>query len=184
MKISKRLFLILAIGALPLYLMAQVPAKSKAWEPLLFLIGEWRGEGIADSTSGEYTRSYQFVLGNRFIEVKNRSVFPPSAQNSQGEIHEDHGFLSYDKSDKKFIMRQFHIEGFVNQYRLDSISPDGLKIVFITEAIENIPAGWKAKESYEVISNDEFIETFELAAPGKAFEVYSKVRLKRVVPQQ
>jgi hypothetical protein len=164
MKISKRLFLILAIGALPLYLMAQVPAKSKAWEPLLFLIGEWRGEGIADST--------------------NRSVFPPSAQNSQGEIHEDHGFLSYDKSDKKFIMRQFHIEGFVNQYRLDSISPDGLKIVFITEAIENIPAGWKAKESYEVISNDEFIETFELAAPGKAFEVYSKVRLKRVVPQQ
>ena len=38
------------------------------------------------------------------------------------------------------MLRQFHIEGFVNQYKLESISADGKTIVFISEAIENIPA--------------------------------------------
>jgi len=71
------------------------------------------------------------------------------------------------------------MEGFVNQYKLDSISKDGRTIVFTTEAIENIPNGWKAKETYQLINENEFIETFELAEPDKPFEVYSKVTMKR-----
>ena len=35
-------------------------------------------------------------------------------------------------------------------------------------------------QSYEFISNDEFIETFELAPAGKPFEVYSRNHFKRV----
>jgi hypothetical protein len=35
------------------------------------------------------------------------------------------------------------------------------------------------KEAYRVISADELVETFSLAAPGKDFEVYSETRLKR-----
>lgn len=60
-------------------------------------------------------------------------------------------------------MRQFHIEGFVNQYKLDSISPDKKTIVFISENIENIPAGWRAKENCDLTRDNEFTETFELA---------------------
>jgi hypothetical protein len=52
--------------------------------------------------------------------------------------------------------------------------------IFVSESIENIPSGWRAKESYQVISPDEFIETFELAEPGKDFEVYTSCHLKRV----
>jgi len=52
--------------------------------------------------------------------------------------------------------------------------------VFETEALENVPAGWKAREIYEVVSPDEFVETFELASAGGAYEVYSKARFKRV----
>jgi len=51
--------------------------------------------------------------------------------------------------------------------------------VFISESIENIPAGFLAKETYHIINNDEFTETFELAEPGKEFELYSKAVLKR-----
>jgi len=95
-------------------------------------------------------------------------------------VHEDRGFISYDKSRKTFVLRQFHSEGFVNQFKIESISPDGKTIVFISESIENIPAGFRAKETCQIISENEFIETFELAEPGKDFELYSKAVLKRV----
>ena len=52
-------------------------------------------------------------------------------------------------------------------------------IVFITENIENIAPGWKAKESYQLINDKEFIESFELAEPNKPFEIYSKATLKK-----
>jgi hypothetical protein len=52
--------------------------------------------------------------------------------------------------------------------------------VFESEALENIPVGWKARETYEVISPDEFVETFELASGAGVYEVYSTNRFKRV----
>jgi hypothetical protein len=88
---------------------------------------------------------------------------------------------SYDRTLKKIVLRQFHVEGFVNEYTLDSIAPDGKLLEFTTVRIENIPAGWRAKESLRVLSPDEFVETFSLAPPGKDFAVYSETRLKRVV---
>ena len=73
---------------------------------------------------------------------------------------------------------QFHIEGFVNQYVMDYLAPDGKTIVFTSESIENIPSGWRARESYQVINPDEFIETFELAPLGKDFELYVRSQFK------
>jgi hypothetical protein len=78
-----------------------------------------------------------------------------------------------------FVYRQFHIEGFVNQYFLEYLAPDLQSFSFLSESIENIPAGWRAKETYRVLTPDKFIETFELAAPGKDFEVYTQCHLSR-----
>jgi hypothetical protein len=36
------------------------------------------------------------------------------------------------------------------------------------------------KESYQLISSNEIVETFYLAAPAKEFERYSETRLKRI----
>ncbi len=143
------------------------------WEPLSFLIGKWEGEGSGQAGSGKYERSYQLVLNGRFIHGRNKFTYPPQEQNSNGEVHEDWGFISYDKVRKTFVYRQFHIESFVNQYVMDYLSPNGTEMVFVSESIENIPPGWRAKETYHVISHDEFIETFELAEPDKDFEVYT-----------
>jgi hypothetical protein len=71
------------------------------------------------------------------------------------------------------------VEGFVTHYVAASISEDGKTIVFNSESIENIPAGWRARETYKILSADEFVEVFELAAPGKEFETYSEARLRR-----
>ncbi len=62
---------------------------------------------------------------------------------------------------------------------MDSIAPDGRSFEFVTIRIENIPAGWRAKEAYRVISMDEVEETFWLAGSGKESEVYSRTRLKK-----
>jgi hypothetical protein len=52
-------------------------------------------------------------------------------------------------------------------------------LMFVSEAIENIAPGWRARETYKRVSDAEFVETFELAAPGEKFELYSESRLKR-----
>ena len=41
-----------------------------------------------------------------------------------------------------------------------------------SEATENIAPGWLARETYHILSTDEFKEVLELAAPGKGFELY------------
>ena len=87
---------------------------------------------------------------------------------------------SYDRARETLIFRHFHIEGFVNHYILNELADDSQTFRFITEGIENIPPGWLARETYRVLSPNEFVEVFELAAPGKDFEVYSENRFQRV----
>jgi hypothetical protein len=81
--------------------------------------------------------------------------------------------ISFDKARRKFVLRQFHVEGFVNQYA------GGEDLRFESESIENIPAGYRARETYVFDGDDAFVERFEMAAPGKEFAVYSEARFRR-----
>ena len=157
----------------------QSTAVQNAWEPLKFFVGKWEGTGKGKPGAAKIEREYQFVLNSKYLNVQSRSSYEPQPDNPKGEIHQEWGMISFDKSRKQFVFRQFHVEGFVNQYVTTSISNDGKEIVFTSEGIENIPAGWRARETYKIISPDEFIETFELAGPGKDFEIYSEGRLMR-----
>jgi len=146
---------------------------------LSVLIGRWEGSSEGQPGKGTVRREYTHALDARFIRVVNRSEYPAQEKNPKGEIHEDEGFFSFDRARKKTVLRQFHVEGFVNQYVEDN-SSSPTKFVFVTESIENIPAGWRARETYVINGPDEFEEIFELAENGKPFEIYSRARLKRV----
>src|SRR4030042_587061 len=150
------------------------------WSSIEFFIGTWQCSGAGQPGESQVERSYRLILNGKFLEVKNKSTYPPQSQNPQGEVHEDLGLFSYDKSRKTYVLRQFHVEGFVNQYVMDHLAPDGKTIVFTSESIENIAAGWRARETYQVINSSEFTETFELAAPGKDFELYVRSQFKRL----
>lgn len=163
----------------PLISFSQTAKQDSIWMPLKSFIGQWQGTGEGEPGKGNYERSYMFTLNNNFIEVKNKSTYPPTDKNPKGEVHQDVGYISYDKLRKVFVLRQFHIEGFVNRYKMDSISNDGRKVVFVSEEIENIKPGWRAKETYEFNNENEFVETFELAPPNGQFEVYTKTILHR-----
>jgi hypothetical protein len=143
------------------------------------LLGSWEGDAQGEPGSGKSARDYRFTLNDRFIHVTGRSSYPPQEKNPKGEAHEDVSFVSYDKAAQKLVMRQFHGEGFVNHYVLDSISEDGRTIAFVTVAIENIPSGWRGRETYRIVSDDQFVETFDLAEPGKDFATYSETRFRR-----
>ena len=155
------------------------PDQSDPWKPLRPFIGEWDGDSQGEPGVGKMERRYAFVLRDRFVQVSNKAVYPPQKKNPKGETHEDLGFFGYDRALKKLTYRQFHIEGFVIHYSLESISEDGRSFVFTSTAIENISPGWVGRETYRFLSNDEFIETFALAGPGKEFETYSETRLRR-----
>jgi hypothetical protein len=165
---------------LPGLTFGQLSKQDSVWLPFKSMIGTWTGTSEGEPGKGVYERSYTQVLNKKFIEVRNKSTYAPSPNNPKGEVHEDHGFISFDKSRKTFVLRQFHIEGFVNQYVLESRSADGKTLVFVSESIENIPKGYRARESYQIMNENEFTETFELAEPGEEFKVYSKAVLKRV----
>lgn len=153
--------------------------KPDVWQPFKFFLGAWLGQESGQPGIGKCEREYQFILHGQFLHIRNKSIFEPQEKNPKGEIHEDWGIISFDQTRKKFVLRQFHIEGFVNTYLLDSLASDGKTLVFITENIENSPSGWRAKETYKILNNDEFYEIFELAAPDKEYEIYLEIHFKR-----
>jgi hypothetical protein len=158
---------------------AQPAGADDAFAPIAFMVGRWEGTSEGQPGRATVRRQYERVLNGRFIHVRNRSEYPVQEKNPKGEIHEDEGFFSFDRARKRLVLRQFHVEGFVNQY-VQEPHASSQPVVFTTEAIENIPAGWRARETYVVHGPDEFEEIFELSEPGKPFVVYSRARLRRV----
>jgi hypothetical protein len=154
------------------------PSQDDPLSPIAALVGRWVGTTEGQPGKGTVERQYERVLGSRFIQVRNRSTYPPQEKNPKGEVHEDIGLFSFDSGRKRIVLRQFHTEGFVNQYVL---APDSTadRLVLSTEAIENIPPGWRARETYVLSGRDQLEEIFELAEPAKDFELYSRNRLTR-----
>ncbi len=171
---------VLATALCPALLSAawQSNTSQDALAPVAALVGRWVGTTEGQPGKGTVEREYERVLGSRFIQVHNRSTYPPQEKNPKGEVHEDIGLFSFDSGRKRIVLRQFHTEGFVNQYVLNPDSTSD-RLVLMTEAIENIPAGWRARETYVLSGRDQLEEIFELAEPGKDFELYSRNRLTR-----
>ena len=177
-------FLFVALSAIA----APSPTQQTAVQPsaccdslarLDFLLGRWEGTQEGQPGSGTVTREYTRELNGRFVRAQNRSVYPAQPKNPKGEIHEDVGYFGLDRARKLIVFRQFHVEGFVVQYVWDPAST-GSRIVMTSEAIENIPKGYRARETYVQLGPDELEEIFEMAEPGQDFKVYSRTRLKRV----
>ena len=154
--------------------------QSDSLGQIRFLEGKWEGTATGEPGKGVSTREYRSELNGRFLSARNKSVYEPKSAEAKPEVHEDFGMYSYDRALKKIVLRQFHGEGFVNEYSLDSVSADGKSLEFSTVRIENIAPGWRAREAYRIVSSGEVVETFSLAPPGKEFAVYSETHLKRV----
>ena len=154
-------------------------AQSDPWAPLRAFEGKWEGDTSGKPGKGTTSREYRFELNGKFMFQRDKSQYQPSDPAGKPLLHEDFGVFSYDTSLKKILWRQFHSEGFVNEYALESASEDGKSLEFVTTHIENLP-GFRAKKQYRVVSASDIEETFWLAPPGKELAVYTVAHLKRV----
>lgn len=160
--------------------LAAAAEPAEHWQPLARLIGTWSGTSTGAAGEGRVQRSYAFVMDGRYVQETNTSTYPVQEKNPKGEVHEHWGMFSFDKQRKAVVLRQFHIEGFVNTYRrVDVPANSPAALMFESESFENFNNAWKARETYEFLSDNEFVETFELAAPGQPYKVYSRTTLKR-----
>ena len=167
---SVAMLILLALGAtlFPVLVSAtrQASAPADALASLAPLVGRWSGTTEGQPGNGTVEREYERILNGRFLQVRNRSIYPPQEKNNKGETHEDVGLFSFDSGRKRIVLRQFHTEGFVNQYVLDPGSAPG-RLVLVTEAIENIPAGWRARETYILTGADQLEESSSWRRPAR-----------------
>jgi hypothetical protein len=147
-----------------------------------FLLGSWAGTASGDAGAGTLAREYRLVLDGRFLHERNTTTYPAQEKNPKGEVHDHWSFFSYDRAAERLVLRQFHEEGFVNMYALDAAQSQPGRVVFTSTDFENFDDAWRARETYEILSPDEFVETFELAPPEQRFELYSRSHLRRVSP--
>jgi hypothetical protein len=154
-------------------------SQTDPWAPLRVFEGKWEGPTAGKPGKGSTSREFRFELNERFLSQRDRSVYQREDPAATPLVHEDFGFFSYDTYMKKVVWRQFHSEGLVNEYTLESVSADGKSLEFGTTKIENLP-GFRAKKIYRVLSADEIEETFLVAPPGKDFALYTKAHLTRV----
>lgn len=154
-------------------------AQTEKFDKLNFILGDWLGTGSGFGNNRSKIQSgYHLIMDGQYIEVTNESKFEPTDKKPEGENHLDKGMISFDKSRKKIIFRQFNNEGFYNQYVLnDTISNDSL-LVFETEFIENFVPNGKARWTIKKISPME-IETIFDVSFGKKYSCFGINKLTK-----
>ena len=154
--------------------------EREKWDNFRYFLGNWTGSGSGKPGVSSVERSYTLILSDQFIQIEDRAVYEPQEANPSGEIHEELGFISYDKGRSQYALREFHVEGFVNQYMLGQDTNDGTIFNFVSESIENIDPGWQARTRLEVLSEDSFRETFDLAGPGQEWACFITIEFQRI----
>ncbi len=163
----------------PCAVFAQEEPKPDVWKPFHFFVGSWEGTSEGQPGTAKVEEKFEFILNAKFLMASGKSVYPPQEKNAKGQVYTGWDIISYDRLRQKFVLRQFSGEGFVNQYVLEQMDPDGKTFVFVTENMENLPAGFHARKTYRILKSDEFTDTFELAQPGKELEKYVETRAHR-----
>lgn len=144
--------------------------EHNALEDFSFLIGNWQGVESGVPGNGIGFRTYSWELNKNYIMLKNASHFPKSDKKPIGEVHRDIGIISYNSNDSSIVLREFHVEGFVNIYLFDQSISNDSTFIFITREIENNPGNWVARSTLRKRSDKEFWEIFEIATDGKNFK--------------
>ena len=146
---------------------------------IAWLVGDWGGVGEGQPGTSGSTRHAQRIQNGRFISVESRSVYPKQERNGSGDIHTSLDVWSFDRRRNLLIMRQFDSLGFASTYVQDrAASADG-RLVLVSEHMENVPPGWRARYTYQHAAPDEYTELFELDS-GSGYQRYVFNRLLRL----
>lgn len=176
---SARVLVFVSLLLAPGVAHSQDAKTEDVWKPFRYFLGSWEGTVAGKFGKGVIESQYSLVLDDAFLQVVHRTDYEPTERHPQGEVHKEIALLGFDRAAATYVLRQFHNETIFNEYTAESISPDGRTIVLVTRHIENYAPGWRARETWQILGPDEFLETFELAPPGKDFVTYVENRFRR-----
>lgn len=144
------------------------------------LIGNWKGTGTGfGNAQSEVSASYKWLMNKQYIEVKHHSEFEPTDQNLEGEIHDDQGIISFDKDRKVVVFRQYHNEGFFNEYVLNDSLSSPSSFIFETERIENFVPGGRAQFTIRVLDKNKIQTVFDVGFPGREMACFGTNDLEK-----
>ncbi len=147
--------------------------QTNPFEKINFILGEWSGTGSGfGNEKSTIQSSFQLVMDGKYIEVKNESKFDPTTNKPEGEHHIDKGFISFDKSRKVIVFRQFNNEGYINRYVLNESASGDSELVFETEEIENFVPGGKARWTIKKISDTQIQTIFDVSFPNNEYTCF------------
>jgi hypothetical protein len=164
------IFLLAMLGLAPSVAAAQAPAVDRL-APVAWLVGQWEGVGEGQPGTSASTRQAERLHGQRFIMIRGRSVYPRQEVNRSGDVHGQLDIWSFDRARNLLVMRQFDTLGFVSTYVQDRAASVEGGIVLISEQMENVPAGWRARYTFTHPAPDEYHELFELDS-GSGYQRY------------
>jgi hypothetical protein len=170
------LFLVLSAGVA-----SARDAKNDKLAAISWLVGDWAGVSEGQPGVSASSRHAKRVHNGKFIMIEGRSVYPKQEKNKSGEVHTSTDIWSFDKQRNLIVMRQFDNLGFVSTYVQDRAASKDGRLVLVSEHLENVPKGWKARYTYSYNAPNEYHERFELDS-GKGFELYvlgSRLRVEQ-----
>lgn len=166
-------------------LFALAPATAPAAAPradrlaaIAWLVGHWTGVGEGQPGRSTGMRRIERIHNGRFIRVEARSDYAPQGDNPTGEVHSSTDVWSFDRRRNLLVMRQFDSLGFVLTYVQDPAASSEERLVLVSESLENVPAGWRTRYTYEHSSPGEYHELFELDS-GSGYVRYVSSRFRR-----
>ena len=151
-----------------------VPAPSglDAYKPLL---GEWVGTSNGQFGRATVSRKYEKVAAGTAIRYETVARFVDAAGKATN-THRDFGYITFDRSSKKSLIREFIEEGAVLTYVQESDSP----FQFKSKEIENNPVPHSvARTAWRLDGKDSFVEVFEIAMPGKPFGEMQRIAFRK-----
>jgi hypothetical protein len=157
---------------------APSPTAEDGLAAISWLVGDWAGVGQGQPGTSASTRHGERIHNAHFVRVEGRSVYPRQEGNPAGEIHTSSDLWSFDRQRNLLVMRQFDSLGFVSTYVQDRAASTNGRLVLVSEHLENVPAGWRARYTYEQAGTDGYHELFELDS-GHGFERYVDGRFLR-----
>ena len=180
----------LPVAGLLVFCSAQVahPQDRLDWEnkrgddrfaPLAWLVGEWQGYGKFGTRMTYAHRKYSYDLEGMYLVERTIDMFPPPEPSTEFEVHQDFVVYYRDTTTGGLKAKAFFVEAFVTSETVSG-GEGGKPIIAESTEIENGPPGLRTRFTLTRETNDRFKETFEIARPGKEFELAEESFYKRI----
>ena len=145
-----------------------------------WLLGEWAGETMGSSPSGDVRLSVAPDLEKRYLIFRGQMSLA-ATPTVPGMKESWLGILSANPGGGGFTLWVFSSTGFITRYR---VMVDGPQVRLNPEGGDRPPPEWLFRRVLERTGPGEFMETVQAAPPAKPFFDYYTAKLTRVPTPQ